>query len=375
MERWSYRKLGNFSRRLNRFFNELTEGNIKGFLLYLIFLPLYILSILYGIAVRFRFFLYRIRVFKTKRLNCKVISIGNITVGGSGKTPLTIYLAQRFIEKGKRPVILSRGYRGKIKDIGVVSDAKDVLLGPEDAGDEPYLMALKLRGVPVIVGRDRYKAGLYAIEKFNPDIIILDDGFQHIRLARDMDIALIDSRRGFGSGYLFPLGMLREPLNGLKRASLVMVKNGEEGAGCGKRVNLFPPSASCLLSPIFFSYKPQAMINLITGERFNVDLLKGKRIIALSGIADPCSFRDTLKRLEANVIKEIYYPDHHIYTLNDVEDIALQTSDIEMVIVTEKDAVKLRRTQIKHLPIYSIEIDVRLEDSDVFDEVVGLKNV
>src|SRR3972149_5270497 len=164
-------------------FNKWMEGEGRGILFYLLVPFLYIASFLYGIGVRISFFLYRIGIFKTRRLDCKVISVGNITIGGSGKTPMAIYLAERLRERGKKVAILSRGYKGKIKDVGVVSDGENILLGPEDAGDEPYLMAVRLKTVPVIVGRDRYRTGMYAVERFEPDIIILDDGFHHIRLA------------------------------------------------------------------------------------------------------------------------------------------------------------------------------------------------
>ena len=310
-------------------------------------------------------------MFKTKRLACKVVSIGNITVGGSGKTPMAIYLAKKLKEKDRKVVILSRGYKGKVKDIGVVSDGDNVLLGPEDAGDEPYLMAAKLKNIPVIVCKDRYRAGLYAIEKFNPDIIILDDGFQHIRLARDIDILLIDSRRGFGKGRLFPMGILREPLSGLRRAALFMSKG----------LNPIVPSllkremkgSNCPVT--FFNYKPQAMINLITGERLNVDFLKGKRIIALSGIADPGSFKDTLEGLGAVMVKEISYPDHYCYTSDDLNYVIDEAKGTNIVVVTEKDGVKLKRLSIKSLAIYALEIDVEMRDTDseiFFAKAAGL---
>lgn len=374
--------MGRFSTVINSFFNKLVEGNNKGFLFYLLFLPLYILSIVYGIGVKSRLFLYRIGIFKARRLGCNVISIGNITVGGSGKTPMTIYLSQRFVEKGKRPVILSRGYKGKINDIGVVSDGENIFLNPDNAGDEPYLMALKLKGVPVIVGRDRYKAGLYAIEKFNPDIIILDDGFQHIRLARDIDILLIDSRRAFGNGYLFPLGMLREPLSGLKRATLVLLKKsgvwglplqvlsrGQES----EEKNSSKLTGQMKDLPIIpFTYKPVAIRNLANGARLNIDFLKGKRVGTLSGIADPKSFKGTVEGLGAVVIREFAYPDHYNYSSYDLNKIVQQIDGIDMLITTEKDAVKLTKILKGNLPIFALEIDIHINNLDMLNEAVGL---
>src|SRR3989338_4045779 len=256
------------------------------FLYYLLYLPLYSSSILYGICIKLRYFLYHTGIFKTKRLTCKVISIGNITVGGSGKTPMAIYLAKKLKEKGRKVIILSRGYKGKVKGIGVVSDGGNILLDPEDAGDEPYLMAAKLKNIPVIVGKDRYKAGLYAIEKFNPDVIILDDGFQHIRLARDIDFLLIDLRKGFGNGHLFPLGMLREPLSGLKRGTFFLMKGIKP---------LFEKNASQIFISLikgfakarpngaiehcfgYFTYESKNICDLFNNDRLDVSILKNKR--------------------------------------------------------------------------------------------------
>ena len=376
-EGWSWRRLGDMSKGLTYIYNKINQEDGKDFVYYAVFVPLYFLSILYGIGVRLRFLLYCIGVFKAHRLDCKVISVGNITIGGSGKTPMAIYLAKRLLERGKKAVILSRGYRGKIKNVGVVSDGENILLYPEDAGDEPYLMAVKLKTVPVIVGRDRYRAGMYAVERFKPDIIILDDGFQHIRLHRDMDIALIDLRRGFGNGHLFPMGILREPLSGLRRASFFMVKGNElQSANCKVQIANLKKQNKPIIS---FNYKPQAVINLLDNSRYNVDTLKGKKVAALSGIADPKSFSETLKELGAIVIKEIVYPDHHFYTSDDLKNIKDTASEAEIIVTTEKDGVKLKRLfpdtnirgqAIKDMPIYTIAVDVNIENTKYFNEIL-----
>lgn len=345
------------------------------FLYYFLFLPLYIITVFYGVCIKLRFFLYRIGFFKIRKLDCKVISIGNITVGGSGKTPMAIYLAEKLKEKGREIVILSRGYKGKVKDIGVVSDGENILLGPEDAGDEPYLMATKLKTVPVIVGRDRYVAGLYAVEKFNPDIIILDDAFQHIRLARDIDILLIDGRRGFGNGRLFPLGILREYLNGLKRASLFMVKGvNTPFPPDNPPLSLFGRGGGFNAPLVSFHYKPKTLLSMVDDSRLNIDILKGKRIIALSGIADPKSFKDTLEGLGAVIVKEISYPDHYCYTSDDLNHLADEAKGTDMVVVTEKDGVKLKRFSIKSLTVYALEIGIEMRDKDSEIFFTGLRD-
>lgn len=357
--------MAKISSKLSQIYNKISEGEEKGFLYYFLFLPLYLLSVLYGIGVRLRFFLYRIGLFKTGKLICKVISIGNITIGGSGKTPMAIYLAGRLREKGEKVVILSRGYKGKMKDTAVVSDGENILLGPEDAGDEPYLMAVQLKTVPVVVGRDRYKSGLYAVERFKPDVIILDDGFQHIRLFRDMDIVLVDGRRWFGNNHLFPLGTLREPLSGLKRASLIMIK-GEPSA--------ISHQLSAIGCPVIsFVYKPRSIVKIIDGSKLPIDVLKGKKIAALSGIADPKSFKNTLEKLGALVIKEFAFPDHYAYTNEDVQVVTSEAAESDMVITTMKDSVKLKSFSINHPPIYALDIEVGVGDLEVFEKAVEFR--
>lgn len=363
-------------KNINYIFNKWVDGEIGAPLHYSLFLPLYILSMFYGIGVNLRLFLYHIGIFKIKRLDCKVISIGNITMGGSGKTPMAIYLAEKFKARGKKVVILSRGYKGKIKDIGIVSDGENILLGPDEAGDEPYLMAVKLETVPVIAAKNRYKAGRYAIEKFHADIIILDDGFQHIKLHRDIDLLLVDSMRGFSNGHLFPLGALRESITGLNRASLVMIKGGLSSVNpaIAKFGHQLPAIRFLSNSPvIFFSYRSQGIINLADNTKLTIDILKGKKVAALSGIADPKSFKNTLDNLGALVQKEVVFPDHYSYTHNDIQTIIKETSGIDMIITTMKDAVKLKYFSIEHLPIYALEIGVEIENLEIFEKTIGFQ--
>lgn len=301
--------------------------------------PLYLASLLYSRAVKARLTLYSRSLLPTKELPCKVISVGNITVGGSGKTPMTIFIADYLKKRGCRTVVVSRGYGNTLKGgIGVVSDGTKILLTPRRGGDEPYLMAVRLKGVPVVVGADRYSAGLAAIRRFKPHCIILDDGFQHIRLKRDLNILLIDSSRGFGNGYLLPRGILREPIDGVRRADMVMVKGATEQI-----------DEECLapvrgLPTLSFRYRPSGLLSL-NGGRSDISLLAGKRVIAVAAIANPASFVRTLEECGAEVISTLFYPDHHWYSREEVGQIRGEATRLkdraDMIVTTEKDMVKL----------------------------------
>lgn len=321
---------------------------------------LYPISILYGLVVRLRLLLYKAGIFKTKKLPCPVISVGNITVGGTGKTPVAIFIAGLLSAQGKKVAVLSRGYGRSTGGIAVVSDGEKILLDPKEAGDEPHLMATRLKGSPVVVGTDRFKAGLFIIERFAPDVIILDDGFQHIALHRNVNILLVDSKEGLGNGYLIPRGVLREPASGAGRAGIVLIK--------GKGVT--QPHMGMGLdqkTPVFdFTYKPQCLVDLRSGNKTPLELIRGKDVVAVSGIAAPESFAETLKELDARTAKALIYPDHHDYTEKDLQDIASACPPNGIIVTTEKDGVKLKRFASKDIPLYALSISVSMDDPDGF---------
>lgn len=315
---------------------------------------LYSLSVIYGAIVRLRLLLYRAGVLRTKRVPCPVISVGNVTVGGTGKTPVTIFIASLLKESGKRVAVLSRGYKRGGKSIETVSDGRGILLGPDMAGDEPYLIAKRLQGVPVVVGADRVGAALYAIERFSPDVIILDDGFQHIRIERDLNILLTDPVNGFGR-YLLPRGILREPVEGIRRAGLVMGRglSGKPDMELIKRFKL----------PVMeYSYRATGLVDVADKSSKGVESIKGRKVIAFCAIANPESFFSTLEGLGAEVTDRVRFPDHHGYTQGDLDTVMGRREGSQMIITTEKDGVKIEGLNIPKASVYALAIDVHMRE-------------
>lgn len=318
---------------------------------------LYTLSLVYGVAVRARVLLYRLNILPSHSLPRKVISVGNITVGGTGKTPVTIALAEFFVKSGKKVAVLSRGYKGKANGAAIVSDGKKMLLGPDEAGDEPFLIASRLKGVPVVVCPDRVKGGKLIMERFSPEVIILDDGFQHIRLRRDVNIVLIDLEEGFGPGYLLPRGILREPVSALKRADFALIKGGPARDAVWEALQRYS------VPSIAFNYKASSVYDIETGEEIAAPDLPGMKAVAVSGIANPFSFSETLTKLGVKAVRSFSYPDHHAYSEKDITDIEKAASDTGVVITTEKDGVKLKG-KVKGLKVCALRIDAEMNSTE-----------
>ncbi|HOJ51955.1 MAG TPA: tetraacyldisaccharide 4'-kinase [Syntrophales bacterium] len=313
---------------------------------------LYPAACLYEAAVRLRNYLYDQKLLPIYRLPCPIISVGNLSVGGTGKTPMTIFLTNMIREAGFRPVIVSRGYKGRgEKGVSVVSTEREMLLPPQVSGDEPFLMAQKLPGVPVVIGGDRVKAGKLAIEKFFPDCLVCDDAFQHRRLYRDLDVLLLDAARPFGNGRLLPAGPLREPKESVQRAHLVILtrKGGETPSPHVSSSFTARLEASAFFFPGTGELKPPAA-------------LQGKKILAFAGIAAPKYFLQMLKETGAQVEHFLAFPDHYRYQDRDLENIkqvAAQT-DCEIICTTEKDAVKVipQGGELGHLAVLQVEMKI-----------------
>ncbi|UCD70710.1 MAG: tetraacyldisaccharide 4'-kinase [Syntrophobacterales bacterium] len=334
-------------------------------------LPLHVISIFYGLGIRARLLLYRTGFLKGSRIPCKVISVGNITLGGTGKTPTVEYIAKLLKEENMDVVLLSRGYGGRMeRKFGVVSDGNRTLLSLRKAGDEPYMLAQRLEGIPIIVGRRRDLSGQYAFTHFHPHVAILDDGFQHFGVERDVNILLVDSQTGFGNGYLFPSGPLREPLAQLTRADLFIMTKVKDLDTCEELEETIKFHKRGAV--IFHSnYSPDYLIDLNSGKRFPVEYIKGRSIAALSGIANPAYFRHLLEQVGAKVEEEIVFPDHHVYSRKDTPIIKRCIHKAKCIVTTEKDAAKLSGGVVKRdFPIMSLSISLKIIEGDHFKRVL-----
>lgn len=311
---------------------------------------LFALSRGYGPGVRFRSVLFDRGLLPIRRLPVPVISVGNLTAGGTGKTPMVLFLAAELRRRGFRPAVVSRGYGGGAERIGdVVGDGERIFLDAARAGDEPRLLAERLPGVPVIVGADRFAAGTTAVRRFSPDLILLDDGFQHRRLARDLDLVLLDARRPLGNGHLLPRGPLREPPGALGRADALILTRSDRGAGLLPRI---PEIAGI---PVFRAIHRPALRRVVPAGRpmeaadpfpAGPDSLDGRRIFVFSGLADNADVLRTVRELGGEPVGAMAFPDHHVFSEADRTRVGRRADAVsaDLLATTEKDAVRLPRS-------------------------------
>lgn len=291
---------------------------------------------LYSLALRLRAALYQRGILKTHRLPRPVVSIGNITVGGTGKTPVTAFIARILLSEGYRVAVLSRGYGGSLEgQTCVVSDGATIMLGARECGDEPYLLASTVPGLMVVIGTDRHAAGQLAMQQLSPDIFLLDDGFQHLRLHRDLNILLLDFSRPFGNNLTLPAGILREPSTAIRRADLVIFTRAPKGATITADKWGIPGCVSC-----------HTIVDLLPlGSRTPVTFSHclGHKVLAFAGIADPDSFFEGLRAKGLNLVQGLNFPDHVVYNRERCDEIAeaMRVSGADFMVTTEKDGVKL----------------------------------
>lgn len=313
---------------------------------------------LVALAYRAGAFLHRLAYdrgwFARRRLSCRVVSIGNLTVGGSGKTPTTAWLAVGLRRRGHKVVIASRGYgRFSREPVVVVSDGVQVRASLAAAGDEPLVLAAHAPGVPVLVGADRSVVGLRAVSAFGADVLVLDDGFHHHRLARNVELLTIDGRFGFGNARVLPRGPLREPLSALRRADAIGIIDGPLAAADARSVETFAPRA------LQFSARrrPCGVRPLCGGPEAPPESLAGLEIGLVAGIARPAALRETVEALGAHVVASRTFPDHHPFRARDVSDLSRFA---KLWVTTEKDAVKILPSWVGSADVRVLAIDLEV---------------
>jgi len=345
------------------------------------------LSYLFAVAVQVRLWFYRVRLFRHWTLGCQVVSVGNLTVGGTGKTPVVEKFAKALAQRGRRVAILSRGYKsarrplierllariiGDTRPPRVVSDGESLLLDSHQAGDEPYMLASDLKNVIVLVDKNRVKAGKYAIEKLKADTLVLDDGFQYLNLKSRLNLVLIDRTNPWGNGHLLPRGTLREPIRNLARASYVFVTkcDGSDIGPLREQIRALNPKAEI----IECAHRPLYLQDVFTNERKPIEFLRGLKIAALSGIAAPDGFEQSLTRLGAQIVHAERFADHHRYSQQEIINVinASHKRGAQMIITTEKDAVRFPFVERRDVPIFFMRVEIEiLQGAKDFDDAVA----
>lgn len=346
------------------------------------------MSKLYEGVVSLRLMLYRNRILRERNLGCLVVSIGNLTVGGTGKTPVVEKFARSLQDGGRRVAILSRGYKSvkqpflrrlsakmkgesEIDPPRVVSDGKSLLLDSKTAGDEPYMLAANLKDVPVVVDKDRVKSGKLAISELNCDTLILDDGLQYLRLKHRLDIVLIDKWHPFGTERLLPRGTLREPPRNLKRASYIFITkcNGDPNDELIERIRLYNRTAEI----IECEHRPRYLQHIETRASVPLEALKGAKVGTVSAIAVPESFEDGVRKLGADIEATCRFMDHHRFSEQEIISFinCCIESGVDMILTTEKDAVRFPRLARMDVPIYFLRVEIGiLSNEESFDQCI-----
>ena len=363
---------------LERWGSDVIFGRAKGLRAAMTRMLMRTLSGVYRLIVQGRLWAFRNGWIPQHHLGTLVVSIGNVTVGGTGKTPVVELLARALCERGRRVAILSRGYKSRKLESPqhwadangrplpaeelpkIVSTGSQLLLDSKFAGDEPYMLARNLAGVAVIVDKDRVKGGRFAVGQLGADTLLLDDGMQYLRLAHAMDIVLVDAREPFGTEALLPRGTLREPPGNLRRASYILITKCDGGSNETlvtrlRRYNRTAEIIECTHGPIHLE-------NLFTSERQPLEFLKDKWVAAISGIAIPENFEHALEKLGARVEIRRRFPDHHRFPRKEIDKFMQRCveRDMELILTTEKDAVRFPRPSELDVPVYFLRIEVKI---------------
>ncbi len=346
------------------------------------------LSYLFESIVRLRWFLYSNRIFRNRPLGCLVVVVGNLTVGGTGKTPVVEKFARSLHEQGRKVAILSRGYKSRKEPFyrkwwralshisepppKIVSDGETVLLGPREAGDEPYMLARNLPGVHVLVDKNRVKAGAYAIRRFGCDTLLLDDGLQYLPLKGSMNLVLVEKTNPFGNRRLLPRGILREPISHLKRASYVFLTKSDGGASDEMEALIHRHNPEVEI--IECAHRPTHLRSLDLARELPLETLRDARVGAFSGIAVPEGFEAFLREQGASVRYNRRFLDHHWFSVQDLREVAegARSIGVDFLVTTEKDAVRIAPGTDLGLPVYFLRLEIALlRGAKDFEEAVA----
>lgn len=383
--------MGKFSENFEQYFLQLIAGERQNVRDKLFLMFLFVASRFYRMAIQFRIWMYDKRIIRNRSIGCLVVSIGNVSCGGTGKTPVVEVFAKTLCQKGRKVAILSRGYRSKKIPLWkkmvqkfssekmeippkIVSDGQNLLLNSRYAGDEPYMLATNLKDVAVIVDKDRVKSGLYAIDEFETDTLILDDGFQYLSLKPHINIVLVDSTDPFGNHHVLPRGILREPIKNLRRADYIFLTKSNGGSHL-KHLKGFLRRHNRRAEIIECCHKPRYLEKVYDrGYREDLDFLKGRKIAAISAIAVPSGFEKFLGQLGGEIVHSTHYADHHRFTQQELIDFVngSKAAGAEIIVTTEKDAVRMPRLSRYDIEFYflRVEIDI-LSGQENFDQCIS----
>ncbi len=361
---------------------EVVFGRARGFRAWMMRCALRFASFFFYVLVKVRLFLFTRRIKTVRYLSTFVVSVGNITAGGTGKTPVVEFLARTLAERGRKCAILTRGYKSEpldepqewmdkegkpVKNLPkIASDGETRYLSPLYAGDEPFMLAKNLDGVAVLVDKDRVKSGIFAIEQLGANTLILDDGMQYLKLKHEIDIVLVDCGFPFGTGALLPRGTMREPRSSLARASyIILTKSGGKPQGeLISTIRRYNKVADIIVT----NHAPAHLENLFTGERKPLSFLKDKYVACMSGIARPESFEGLVEGLGAHVEIRRRYPDHYWFDQEDLETFVDRCAEraMDLIVTTEKDAVRFLKPGEMDVPIYFLRIHIEIEQGEEY---------
>lgn len=385
---WYFVEENTFSQRVESYFYQLVHGHVRTGWDNISLFVMSFFAILYGFGLKMKLFCYKAGIFKEYKMPCKVISLGNITLGGTGKTPTARTVATMIKEMGYKVVLLNRGYRANYdKPVGIVSDGKEIYMTAYEAGDEAYLLAKQLPGIPVVIGKDRAISGEYVAKNMDVDVMIMDDGYQHWQLARDIDIVLVDTLTMFGNSCLLPRGTLREPLSHLDRADIFLLTKVDQSMQFSQKYVREIIAQNNPNALVFESvHQPRCFIEIGEWDKqdeakaLSVENFKGKSALAFSAIGNPASFEQTIINLGVNLVEAMRYPDHHDYDMKELQYVLdrAEESNVSAIIITEKDAVKIPKEFIaleRSCPLYILCIEVQIKNDEGFFEQTLFKSI